>query len=62
MLKKFLTFEVGWFDHDENSSGTLCSQIAKNANTVRSLVGDRISLIVQTISAVLIAYILSLPL
>ncbi|KAF8783918.1 hypothetical protein HU200_000368 [Digitaria exilis] len=60
MLQKFLTFEVGWFDHDENSSGTLCSQIAKNANTVRSLVGDRISLIVQTVSAVLIAYILSL--
>ncbi|KAF8399361.1 hypothetical protein HHK36_015226 [Tetracentron sinense] len=44
MLSKILTFEVGWFDQDENSSGA-----------VRSLVGDRIALLVQTFSAVAIA-------
>ncbi|XP_004954680.4 putative multidrug resistance protein [Setaria italica] len=60
MLAKFLTFEVGWFDRDENSSGTICSTLAKDANVVRSLVGDRMSLIIQTVSAVLIAYIMSL--
>ncbi|CAL4970905.1 unnamed protein product [Urochloa decumbens] len=60
MLAKFLTFEVGWFDRDENSSGTICSTLAKDANVVRSLVGDRMSLIVQTVSAVLIAYVMSL--
>ncbi|KAF8783917.1 hypothetical protein HU200_000367 [Digitaria exilis] len=60
MLAKFLTFEIGWFDHHENSSSAICSQITKDANMVRSLVGDRMSLVVQTISAVLTAYIMGL--
>ncbi|KAJ1278281.1 hypothetical protein BS78_04G068100 [Paspalum vaginatum] len=60
MLSKILTFEIGWFDRDENSSGAICSQLATDANVVRSLVGDRMSLIVQTISAVLLGCIMSL--
>ncbi|KAK9272797.1 hypothetical protein L1049_003175 [Liquidambar formosana] len=32
MLSKMLTFEVGWFDQDENSSGAVCSRLAKDAN------------------------------
>jgi ATP-binding cassette subfamily B (MDR/TAP) protein 1 len=55
MLAKILTFEIGWFDQDENSSGAICSQLAKDANVVRSLVGDRMALMIQTVSAVLIA-------
>ncbi|KAJ7974483.1 ABC transporter B family protein [Quillaja saponaria] len=55
MLSKILTFEVGWFDQDENSSGAICSRLAKDANVVRSLVGDRMALVVQTISAVVVA-------
>lgn len=55
MLSKILTFEVGWFDQDQNSSGAICSRLAKDANVVRSLVGDRMALLVQTISAVSIA-------
>ncbi|OAY25782.1 ABC transporter B family member 15 [Manihot esculenta] len=55
MLTKILTFEVGWFDQDENSSGAICSRLAKDANVVRSLVGDRMALVVQTVSAVTIA-------
>ncbi|CAH1437657.1 unnamed protein product [Lactuca virosa] len=55
MLSKILTFEIGWFDQDENSSGAICSRLAKDANVVRSLVGDRCALLIQTISAVLIA-------
>ncbi|KAF3444717.1 hypothetical protein FNV43_RR14410 [Rhamnella rubrinervis] len=55
MLSKILTFEVGWFDQDENSSGAICSRLAKDANVVRSLVGDRMALIIQTISAVALA-------
>ncbi|CAO2044869.1 unnamed protein product [Urochloa humidicola] len=60
MLEKILTFEIGWFDCDENSSGAICSQLAKDANIVRSLVGDRMSLVIQTVSAVLIACIMGL--
>lgn len=55
MLSKILTFEIGWFDQDENSSGAICSRLAKDANVVRSLVGDRMALVVQTLSAVIIA-------
>ncbi|KAG5535023.1 hypothetical protein RHGRI_022958 [Rhododendron griersonianum] len=55
MLSKILTFEVGWFDQAENSSGAICSRLAKDANVVRSLVGDRMALLIQTFSAVTIA-------
>jgi len=34
MLSKILTFEVGWFDQDENSTGAVCSRLAKEANVV----------------------------
>ncbi|XP_038890487.1 LOW QUALITY PROTEIN: ABC transporter B family member 15-like [Benincasa hispida] len=60
MLSKILTFEIGWFDQDEHSSGAICSRLSKDANVVRSLVGDRMALIVQTISAVTIAFTMGL--
>lgn len=60
MLSKILTFEVGWFDQDENATGAVCSRLAKDANVVRSLVGDRMALVVQTISAVVIAFTMGL--
>ncbi|KAM0942671.1 putative ABC-type xenobiotic transporter [Dioscorea sansibarensis] len=55
MLSKILTFEVGWFDQDQNSSGAICSRLSQDANAVRSLVGDRMALLIQTFSAVAIA-------
>ncbi|XP_010272127.1 PREDICTED: ABC transporter B family member 15-like isoform X2 [Nelumbo nucifera] len=60
MLSKILTFEVGWFDQHENSTGAVCSRLAKDANVVRSLVGDRMALVVQTFSAVSIAFTMGL--
>ncbi|CAJ1778786.1 unnamed protein product [Sphenostylis stenocarpa] len=60
VLSKILTFEVEWFDLDENSSGAICSRLAKDANVVRSLVGDRMALLVQTFSAVITAYTMGL--
>ncbi|PSS30421.1 ABC transporter B family member 15 like [Actinidia chinensis var. chinensis] len=55
MMSKILTFEVGWFDRDENASGAICFRLAKDANVVRSLVGDRMALLIQTVSAVTFA-------
>uniref|UniRef100_A0ACD6A4J6 Uncharacterized protein n=1 Tax=Avena sativa TaxID=4498 RepID=A0ACD6A4J6_AVESA len=55
MLAKILTFEIGWFDRDENSSGAICSRLANDANIVRSLVGDRMALVIEAVSAVFIA-------
>lgn len=34
MFAKILTFEVGWFDQDENSSGAVCSRLATEASVV----------------------------
>ncbi|XP_057872209.2 putative multidrug resistance protein [Cryptomeria japonica] len=60
MLGKLLTFEIGWFDLDENSSGALCSMLGKEANVVRSLVADRVSLLTEALSGVGVACILGL--
>ncbi|RWW47112.1 hypothetical protein BHE74_00046923 [Ensete ventricosum] len=60
MLSKILTFEVGWFDEDVNSTGAVLARLANDANAVRSLVGDRLSLIIQTASAVSIAMTMGL--
>ncbi|KAL3525996.1 hypothetical protein ACH5RR_014368 [Cinchona calisaya] len=60
MLSKMLTFEIGWFDQDANTTGAICSRLANDANVVRSLVGDRVALLIQTISAVIIAWTLGL--
>ncbi|KAF0891678.1 hypothetical protein E2562_010895 [Oryza meyeriana var. granulata] len=47
MLAKILSFEVGWFDEDENSSAAVCARLATQASKVRSLVGDRMCLLLQ---------------
>ncbi|KAF8407097.1 hypothetical protein HHK36_006222 [Tetracentron sinense] len=60
MLEKILTFETAWFDEEQNSSGALCSRLSNEASMVKSLVADRISLLVQTSSAVIIAMVMGL--
>lgn len=60
MFSKILSFEVGWFDQDDNSTSAICSRFAKDAIVVRSLVGDRMSLLIQTLSVVIISDIMGL--
>ncbi|KAA8515033.1 hypothetical protein F0562_018180 [Nyssa sinensis] len=60
MLEKILTFEAAWFDEEQNSSGALCSRLSNEASMVKSLLADRVSLILQTISAATIAMIIGL--
>ncbi|KAG1331379.1 ABC transporter B family member 15 [Cocos nucifera] len=59
-LEKVLSFEIGWFDEDENSSAAICARLATETNMVRSLVGDRLSLILQSFTGILLAFILGL--
>lgn len=33
MLSKILSFEVGWFDREENSSGALCARLGSDASS-----------------------------
>ncbi|KAK9104290.1 hypothetical protein Scep_021134 [Stephania cephalantha] len=60
MLEKVMTFEVGWFDEDENTGAAICARFATEANMVRSLVGDRLSLLVQVFAAASLAFVLGL--
>lgn len=60
MLTSLLTFEVGWYDRDENTSAAICSRLSTDANMVRSLVGDRMSLLVQVLVSASIAFGLGL--
>ncbi|KAF7830827.1 ABC transporter B family member 19-like [Senna tora] len=47
--------EVGWFDKPENSVGSLTSRIMSDTAMVKIIIADRMSVIVQCISSVLIA-------
>ncbi|KAJ8768722.1 hypothetical protein K2173_023626 [Erythroxylum novogranatense] len=60
MLEKILTFEAAWFDDEHNSSGALCSRLSNEASMAKTLVADRVSLLVQTTSGVTIAMIMGL--
>ncbi|WVZ03394.1 hypothetical protein V8G54_024200 [Vigna mungo] len=62
MLEKLMTFEIGWFDHEENTSASICARLSSEANLVRSLVGDRLSLLAQAVFGSLFAYTLGLVL
>lgn len=62
-IAAILSNEVGWFDLDENNTGSLTSILASDATLVRSALADRISTVVQnvalTVSAFVIAFIFS---
>ncbi|XP_051122621.1 putative multidrug resistance protein [Andrographis paniculata] len=60
VLQNILTFEVGWFDRDENTSAAVCARLATEANVVRCLVGDRMSLLLQVFTSASGAFILAL--
>ncbi|KAI7996515.1 putative multidrug resistance protein [Camellia lanceoleosa] len=60
LLENMLSFEIGWFDKDENTSAAICARLATEANMVRSLVGDRMALLSQVFVNVSLAYVLAL--
>lgn len=60
MLEKILTFEAAWFDQGQNSSAALCSRLSNEASMVKSLVADRVSLLIQSTSAVTTAMVMGL--
>jgi ATP-binding cassette subfamily B (MDR/TAP) protein 1 len=52
-FSKVVYQEIGWFDDIENSSGAIAARLAADAATVRSIVGDTLSLLVQNISTII---------
>ncbi|KAK4415580.1 putative ABC transporter B family member 8 [Sesamum alatum] len=60
MLEKILTFEAAWFDEEQNSSASLCCRLSNEASMVKSLVADRVSLLIQTTSSVTTSMVIGL--
>ncbi|KAL7191798.1 hypothetical protein ACSBR2_023801 [Camellia fascicularis] len=59
---KIMTFEIEWFDQEDNSSGALYSRLATDATMVRTLVADILALVTQAISSATLSLILGLVL
>jgi len=58
-FEKIIHMEVGWFDKAENSSGALGARLSTDAASIRTLVGDALGLLVQDISTVITALVIS---
>ena len=56
MLKQ----EIGWFDDPANGTGALCSKLSTEAAVVRAVTGQRLGIIIQSYSTILIAVALSI--
>ncbi|KAL3521738.1 hypothetical protein ACH5RR_019887 [Cinchona calisaya] len=52
--------ELAWFEKPENSVGSLTSRIINETSTVKTIIADRMAVIVQCISSILIATIVSM--
>ncbi|KAM7267651.1 hypothetical protein ACFE04_009817 [Oxalis oulophora] len=60
MLLKILSFEVGWFDQEENFSSAVCSRLTKDSNAIKSLMSDQICVLIEALSTITIAVVMSL--
>lgn len=52
--------EIAWFEKPQNDAGSLTSRIVSDTSMVKAIISDRMSVIVQCISSILIATIVSL--
>lgn len=52
--------ELAWFEKPENNVGSLTSRIISDTSMVKTIISDRMSVIVQCISSILIATIVSM--
>ncbi|PON60369.1 ABC transporter [Parasponia andersonii] len=52
--------EISWFEKPENSIGSLTSRIINNTTMVKTIISDRMSVILQCISSILIATTVSM--
>ncbi|CAL0333813.1 unnamed protein product [Lupinus luteus] len=59
ILGKLMTFEVGWFDSEDNTSAAISERLSSDANLVHSLVGDRMSLLAQAVSGYTLGLLLT---
>ncbi|CDP07374.1 unnamed protein product [Coffea canephora] len=62
MFSAILSNEIGWFDMDENSTGSLMSKLAADATLVRSALADRLSTVVQNVALTVTSFVIAFTL
>ncbi|KAG0587384.1 hypothetical protein KC19_2G160800 [Ceratodon purpureus] len=62
IFARILTNDISWFDKDENSSGQVSARLSADATAVKSAIADRISLMVQTFTLLVAAFVISFSL
>lgn len=60
MFSAILRNEVGWFDEEESSVDTLSMRLANDATFVRAAFSNRLSILIQDTSAIIVALIIGL--
>ncbi|KAG2581603.1 hypothetical protein PVAP13_6KG059400 [Panicum virgatum] len=60
LFSAVLRNELGWFEKPKNGVGFLTSRIVSDTSTVKTIISDRMAVIVQCISSILIAIIVSM--
>lgn len=58
-FEKIVHMQISWFDRQENASGTISSRLSVDAISVRSLVGDSLSMLVQNCATAAAGLIIS---
>ncbi|PIA37909.1 hypothetical protein AQUCO_02900040v1 [Aquilegia coerulea] len=59
-FEKVVHMEIKWFDDPRNSSSTIGARLSMDAASIRGLVGDTLSLIVQNSASIIIAVVIAL--
>ncbi|XP_008776904.2 ABC transporter B family member 9-like isoform X2 [Phoenix dactylifera] len=52
--------EISWFDEPQNSSGAIGARLSADASTIRSLVGDSLSLIIQNLATIIAGFMIAM--
>ncbi|KAM0875416.1 hypothetical protein ACQ4PT_036806 [Festuca glaucescens] len=52
--------EIGWFEEPKNSVGFLTSRVVSDTSMIKTIISDRMAVIVQCISSILVATVLSM--
>ncbi|XP_058768820.1 ABC transporter B family member 6 [Vicia villosa] len=58
MFSAMLRNEIGWYDEEENSADNLSMRLANDATFVRAAFSNRLSIFIQDIAAIIVAFLI----
>lgn len=59
-LTAILRNELGWYDRKENNSSQILARLDSDATNVRGAIGDRVALMLQNVSLILVSWTICL--